>query len=87
VATTNALSGYIEADGTVVYETRQRTPAATSVTMPVRDGLTPAMSYGAGLELLIVAIALAALLVAAWRNRPRRVSVSSVGQNGTTSSS
>ena len=87
VATTNALSGYIEADGTVVYETRQRTPAATSVTMPVRDGLTPAMSYGAGLELLIVAIAVVALLVAAWRNRPRRVSVSSVGQNGTTSSS
>lgn len=87
VATTNALSGYIEADGTVVYETRQRTAATTSVRMPVREGLTPAMSYGAGIELVIVAVALVGIVLAAWRNRPRRVRASAVRQNGPTASS
>ena len=87
VATTNALSGYILADGTVVYETRQRTPASTSVRMPVREGLTPAMTYGAGLELALVAVALVGIILAAWRNRPRRTGASAVGQNGPTASS
>ncbi len=87
VATTNALSGYIEADGTVVYETRQRTPASTSVRMPVREGLTPAMSYGAGIELALVVVAVVGIILAAWRNRPRRVRASAVRQNGAKASS
>jgi len=87
VATTNALSGYIAPDGTVVYETHQRTPASTSVVMPVRNGLTPAMRFGAGIELALVAIAVAALAAAAWRSRPARVKASAVGQNGTAPSS
>jgi len=87
VATTNALSGYIAPDGTVVYETHQRTPASTSVVMPVRNGLTPAMRFGAGIELALVAIAVAALAAAAWRSRPARAAAPAVGQNGTAPSS
>jgi apolipoprotein N-acyltransferase len=83
VATTNALSGYIKPDGTVTYETHQRTSASTSVAMPVRNGLTPAMRFGAGIELALVAIAVGALAAAAWRSRPARARASVVGQNGT----
>ncbi len=86
VATTNALSGYIAPDGSVSYETRQRTPASTSVVMPVRNGLTPAMRYGAVLELVLVAIAVAALVAAAWVRRPRPRPRSRVRQNGTAAS-
>jgi apolipoprotein N-acyltransferase len=87
VATTNALSGYITPDGSVVYETRQRTAAATSVVMPVRSGLTPAMRYGAGLELALVAIAVAALAAGVWRRRPPPRLERQVRQNGTAASS
>ncbi len=87
VATTNALSGYIAPDGSVLYETRQRTAAATSVVMPVRSGLTPAMRFGAGVELALVAVAVAALVAAVWRSRPARAADSPVRQNGTTASS
>ncbi len=82
VATTNALSGYIGPDGSVRYETRQRTAAATSVVMPVRNGLTWAMRFGAGIELALVAVAVAALAAAAWRSRPARRAVASLRQNG-----
>lgn len=82
VSTTNALSGYIEPDGTVSYETHQRTAAATSVVMPVRSGLTPAMRYGSALELVLVAVAVGALAVAVWRRRPRRGAAPAVRQNG-----
>jgi apolipoprotein N-acyltransferase len=86
VATTNALSGYIAPDGTVMYETRQRTPASTSVVMPVRNGLTPAMRFGAGIELALVFVAVAALAAAVWRSRPARGTASSMRQNGTAAS-
>jgi hypothetical protein len=55
--------------------------------MPVRNGLTPAMRFGAGIELALVAIAVAALAAAAWRSRPARAKASTVGQNGTAPSS
>jgi apolipoprotein N-acyltransferase len=87
VATTNALSGYIAPDGSVSYETRQRTPAATSVVMPVRNGLTAAMRFGAGIELALVAVAVAALVAAVWRSRPARAAGPAVRQNGTAASS
>ena len=87
VATTNALSGYIAPDGSVLYETRQRTAAATSVVVPVRSGLTPAMRFGAGVELALVAVAVAALVAAVWRSRPARAAGSAVRQNGTAASS
>ncbi len=86
VATTNALSGYIAPDGTVRYETRQRTPASTSVVMPVRNGLTPAMRYGAGIELALVGLAVAALAASVWRRRPGPRRGGQVRQNGTAAS-
>ena len=87
VATTNALSGYIEPDGTVRYETHQRTAASTSVVMPVRDGLTPAIRFGAAIELVLVFIAVAALAATVWRGRPARQAGPAVRQNGTAASS
>ncbi len=76
VATTNALSGYIRPDGTVVYETHQRTSASTAVVMPVRSALTPAVLYGQLIEYLLLAASMVgmalALLPALRRTRATR---------------
>ncbi len=72
VATTNALSGYIRADGTVVFETHQRTSASTAVEMPIRTALTPAVRYGAMVEGALLVLA-AVSIVAAALIGPRRV--------------
>lgn len=69
VATTNALSGYVLADGTVVYETRQRTSASTAVAMPVRSALTPAVRYGRWVEWLLIAGSLGGLALAVGAGR------------------
>lgn len=81
VATTNALSGYIAPNGSVSYQTHQRTSASTSVAMPVRDGNTPAMRFGAAIELALVSLAVAALVAGLWRSRKLKSAVSAVRQN------
>ncbi len=71
VATTNALSGYILPDGSVTFQTQQRTAASGVVTMPLRENITPAVRFGAGLELalgLAAVLALAARMGQAWKN-------------------
>ena len=71
VATTNALSGYIRPDGSVAYETQQRTAASTAVAMPVRSGLTPAVLYGGAIEWLLIGASTVLLVLALWRLRAR----------------
>ncbi len=70
VATTNALSGFISADGSVVYETKVGTAASTAVTMPVRSALTPAVRYGGLIEYALVAASLVGLVLALVGSRP-----------------
>ncbi|HEU4545088.1 MAG TPA: nitrilase-related carbon-nitrogen hydrolase, partial [Microlunatus sp.] len=43
VATTNSVSGFIDADGRVVERTSEFTAASLVVEMPLRSGLTPAV--------------------------------------------
>ena len=43
VATTDSVSGFINADGTIVHRTDEFTAASMVVPMPLRSGLTPAV--------------------------------------------
>lgn len=72
VATTNAASGYIERDGTVSWRTRELTAATTTVEMPIRTALTPAVRIGPWLDVVCAALALAGLGLALLTGRPRR---------------
>lgn len=58
VATTNGVSGYIGRDGTVRWQTRERTAASTVVTMPLRTAVTPAVRIAPWLERGLAAVAL-----------------------------
>jgi apolipoprotein N-acyltransferase len=59
VATTNSVSGFIDADGNVIERTEEFTAASMVVTMPLRSGLTPAVVIAPWLDR---ALALGALL-------------------------
>jgi apolipoprotein N-acyltransferase len=68
VATTNSVSGFIDADGRVVRRTTEFTAASLVVDMPLRNGLTPAVVVAPWLDrglalggLLAVVLGLAAL--------------------------
>ncbi|TDT33387.1 apolipoprotein N-acyltransferase [Naumannella halotolerans] len=65
IATTNALSGFVDRNGTIVWSTKAGTSDSTVVEMPLRTARTPAMVIGsqlswalAGLGLLGVGMAL-----------------------------
>lgn len=64
VATTNSLSGYVEADGSVTMITREGTSASAAFTMPIRTTITPAMTVGPVLEVAVAVIAVAAVAFA-----------------------
>ncbi len=61
VATTNSLSGYIEADGSVRMITREGTSASAAFTMPIRTTITPALTVGPVLEIALSLASLAAV--------------------------
>lgn len=85
VATTNALSGYIDRDGHVVYRTQQFTAASTTVTMPLRQALTPALTTGPWVDRLLALAGLMSILagaVAGMRRHPELATVTSTGSPG-----
>ena len=69
VATTNSVSGFIDADGRVVQRTAEFTAASLVVDMPLRNGLTPAVLVAPWLDRVlalggVLAIALGAVALA-----------------------
>ncbi|MDO5498074.1 MAG: apolipoprotein N-acyltransferase [Propionibacteriaceae bacterium] len=84
VATTNAESGYIGADGHILDRTEIGTAASGSYEVPLRSALTPAVRFAGAYDLLTVAGAGVALILAGWmRVRAARMlgDGSRMGQN------
>ncbi|WP_420175046.1 apolipoprotein N-acyltransferase [Luteococcus sp. OSA5] len=71
VATTNSLSGLVLPDGSVQARTDEATAAARTFTVPLREGLTPAVRVGPAVE-LAAALAAGAVLVAGLLRGLRR---------------
>ena len=83
VATTNGVSGLIDAQGRVVIRTDEFTAASTVVAMPLRSGITPAVRLAPWIDRLLAAAGLLCCALAAasvrgigWRRRQP------VGQDG-----
>ena len=79
VATTNSVSGYIDRDGRVVARTEEFTAASLVVPMPLRTGLTPAITLApwvegglavAGLLACLLAVQLGVVAAVRARRRP-----------------
>lgn len=86
VATTNSVSGFIDAGGHVVERTQEFTAASLVVEMPLRSGLTPAVLVAPWIDRGLALGALVACLlgVAALARRARRSDGPSVvRQDGT----
>jgi apolipoprotein N-acyltransferase len=71
VSTTNSLSGAIDAAGHHLWQAALERSAATTVTMPLRTAVTPAVAYRHGIEALLVLGPAAGLVVSVAR-RARR---------------
>lgn len=61
VATTNALSGYVDRDGRVIDRTVEGTAASRSYVVPLRTAITPAVQFAGVYDLITVLGALVAL--------------------------
>ncbi|WP_156887472.1 apolipoprotein N-acyltransferase [Propionicicella superfundia] len=72
VATTNSLSGFIGADGTVHAITSEGTAASGVFTMPVRDTVTPAVVVAPWIDLGLAVATVAGLCVAVAVGAARR---------------
>ncbi len=72
VATTNSVSGLIDAQGRIVTRTSEFTAASTVVSMPLRSQLTPAIHLAPWLDRLLAALGLICCIVAGVRMRARR---------------
>lgn len=70
VATTNSVSGFIDADGRVLQRTEEFTSASFVVTMPLRSTITPAVRLAPWLDRALAAFALVCVLVALAGRRP-----------------
>ena len=57
VVTTSGVSGLINADGTIAFTLPEHVGASGVVTLPQRDGVTPAALIGGWLELAVVLLA------------------------------
>lgn len=79
VSTTNALSGHIDRDGTVLDRTVEGTSASRSYVLPLRSGLTPATRFAGAYDLIIVVAGGVALALGALNRRRagRRLGVES----------
>ncbi|MDR0959919.1 MAG: apolipoprotein N-acyltransferase [Propionibacteriaceae bacterium] len=72
VATTNSFSGLILADGSHGWRTTQSTADATTVTVPIRTEVTPAVEHRGLIEIALIVgplVLAAALMVAHHRRR------------------
>jgi apolipoprotein N-acyltransferase len=76
IATTNSLSGWISPDGQHQWQATPERSAATTVTVSLRTGLTPAIAYRQPIE---VALVLISVLISGWltfRHRRSRTQTS-----------
>ncbi len=62
VATTSSVSGLIDRSGRVVFRTDEFTAASTSVTMPLRSALTPALTVGPWVDRVLALVGALAML-------------------------
>lgn len=72
VAATSGISGYIDASGNIVQETRQFTPAVVSAEVTPRTGQTLAIRLGAAPEWVMMGLGLLAWAFAAALGRRRK---------------
>jgi apolipoprotein N-acyltransferase len=72
IAATSGISGYIDADGNIVQQTKQFTPAVVSAEVTPRTGQTLAIRLGAAPEWVMMALGLLAWAWAAAAGRRRR---------------
>jgi len=72
IAATSGISGYIDANGTIVDQTRQFTPAVVTADVTPRTGETLALRLGAAPEWAMLALGLLAWAWAAALGRRRR---------------
>ncbi|MDN5726588.1 MAG: apolipoprotein N-acyltransferase, partial [Propionibacteriales bacterium] len=82
VATTNSVSGHIDRRGRVTERTQEFTAASSVVTMPVREGRTPAVIVGRWVDRAASLAGLGAVLLAianSWSGRSRRRGAWTVG--------
>ena len=64
VTTTSGVSGLINPDGGVVFQTTDHSSASGVVTLPLRDSITPALRFGAWFEGALVLVGIGGLIFA-----------------------
>ena len=72
VATTNSVSGFIDAQGRVLTRTEEFTASSTVVSMPLRSQITPAIWLAPWIDRLLAALGLLACVLASLRGSRRR---------------
>ena len=72
VASTNGISGFVAADGSVIERTESSDPTVLTATVHRASGLTLAVRIGALLEWLLAGFAVVALALALWMARRDR---------------
>ena len=83
VATTNSVSGLIDARGRVILKTREFTAASAVVTMPIRTAITPAVVLAPWIDRALAAMGLLCCLLAALGGLQARSGQSrAVGEDG-----
>jgi apolipoprotein N-acyltransferase len=71
VATTNSLANWVTPDGQSAWRADLERSASTSVTVPLRDNVTPAVAGRHGIEAALVGVPALFLALAVWRGRSR----------------
>lgn len=84
VATTNSVSGSIDRHGRVLHRTEEFTAASFVASMPVRDGLTPAVLFGSWIDRGLALLGLAAIAYGVARRLRNRsaTDVVAIGDDG-----
>jgi len=82
VVTTSGISGLINPDGSVSFQTTDHQSASGVVTVPVRSGQTPAVIYGGMLELCMVVLGLAGLGASVFYGRMSKSETDSGADHG-----
>lgn len=82
VVTTSGISGLINPDGSVAFQTTDHQSASGVVTLPVREGGTPAVVYGTLMELCMVILGLAGLVASVFYGRMAKSENDSGAEHG-----
>jgi apolipoprotein N-acyltransferase len=82
VVTTSGISGLINPDGSVAFQTTDHQSASGVVTLPVREGGTPAVVYGTLMELCMVILGLAGLVASVFYGRMAKSETDSGAEHG-----